>query len=411
MNKQGALLRKKICAVILSLLTAFTLLPAAAMGAEGDYTPIRTAEELKSIGTTGNYRLMNDIDLTEFTAEGAGWNPIGSKNVYGYTDFKGVFDGNGHTISGMRINITEYPKGAKNIYIGLFSRIGNGGVVKNLHMRNTSITVTESVLCTGFFYCGSIAGYADADQSGNTVISCCSTGGKLDCTVNRNNKDIYTFDGKIESAAHVGGIVGQARKTDITLCYNTADISLSNSYSGTDENHFMGAVGGIIGSSALKAVVSNSYNTGSISLSGCYTGLCAGIAGICCGANHCYNIGKTSCVNCNTISYGIEGSAVKVAMGVARTGAPEHLYFLSGCGEESLGASALTKKQMKNQSSYDDFDFDTVWTIDSSSGYSYPQLRNNMQKTSSGSSFITMLSGLFSRILQFLQNLLSFGRE
>ena len=96
------------------------------------YIPIYTIEELYSVrnNLSGSYILMNDIDLSEATAVGGdwdfmgnGWNPIGSGDIYGNGAFSGEFDGNGHKITGMRIDVTTLPAGVgTNVYIGLFAK-------------------------------------------------------------------------------------------------------------------------------------------------------------------------------------------------------------------------------------------------------------------------------------------------
>lgn len=114
-----------------------------------EFIPIRTIEELYNIRNDldGNYRLMNDIDLTEATAKGGdwdymgnGWNPIGSNDVYGAEAFTGTFDGDGHAIIGMRIEVTTWPAGAGDeVFLGLFARI-DGGTVKNLVLTDGNVS-------------------------------------------------------------------------------------------------------------------------------------------------------------------------------------------------------------------------------------------------------------------------------
>jgi hypothetical protein len=87
----------------------------------------------------GNYILMNDIDLTAATAEGGdwdfdgrGWNPIGGEDIYSNSAFSGIFDGNGHSIKGMRINLTNSnaPSGiVKETNIGLFANVTGGHII------------------------------------------------------------------------------------------------------------------------------------------------------------------------------------------------------------------------------------------------------------------------------------------
>ena len=97
------------------------------------YTPIRTIDDLFAINNnpSGNYILMNDIDLTEATATGGswdtgnGWTPLST--------FSGTLDGNGCRIIGMHI----YGNNLK--YVGLFSKLDKTAVVKNLGMINVNI--------------------------------------------------------------------------------------------------------------------------------------------------------------------------------------------------------------------------------------------------------------------------------
>lgn len=56
--------------------------------------PITTLQELRDMGTTGNYCLANDIDASSTST--IPFVPIGS--------FVGVFDGNGHVIDKLTAN-------------------------------------------------------------------------------------------------------------------------------------------------------------------------------------------------------------------------------------------------------------------------------------------------------------------
>lgn len=96
---------KKIFIMLLSVIMVVTSIPFTATAAttnDEGYIEIRTIEELYNVrdDLTANYILMNDINLTEATAEGGewdyegrGWNPIGSNDIYGAEEFSGTFDG------------------------------------------------------------------------------------------------------------------------------------------------------------------------------------------------------------------------------------------------------------------------------------------------------------------------------
>lgn len=93
------------------------------------------------------YKLTEDIDLAETSFKDA-WTPIfGIKNDYVFT---GVFDGDGHTISNIKIvNLDDQGK-AKYETVGLFATISKTAVVKNLKLENVDIDYAD--------YAGAIAG-------------------------------------------------------------------------------------------------------------------------------------------------------------------------------------------------------------------------------------------------------------
>ena len=105
-----------------------------------------------------NYILMRDIDLTEATESGGdydyngqGWLPIvlnwsyanNGSYYYGDVGFSGIFDGNGHTISGLRI------EGRTADNSGLFGYVYDG-TIKNLTLKDINISAGS--------YTGGIAG-------------------------------------------------------------------------------------------------------------------------------------------------------------------------------------------------------------------------------------------------------------
>lgn len=133
------------------------------------------------IPTYHNYKLMVDIDLT-----GVDWYPIGfhmgtrmdwNLNTYGFT---GIFDGNGHTISNMKIKqkdvdpVTDYyTKSSYSrtdqykvpvsyqyntsanpghvgfaVYAGLFSKL-SGATVKNLQLKNPTVELRYTTITAG----------------------------------------------------------------------------------------------------------------------------------------------------------------------------------------------------------------------------------------------------------------------
>ena len=83
---------------------------------------IRTAADLNAVRNflSGSYTLMNDIDLA--AAGYTNWVPIGTYD----TPFTGKFNGNGHKITGLTINMSG------EICDGLFGYLSGNGSVSNL---------------------------------------------------------------------------------------------------------------------------------------------------------------------------------------------------------------------------------------------------------------------------------------
>lgn len=174
------------------------LLPAAALGAE-EGTAISSQAELSAMKSSGSYYLADDIVLT------GTWTPISS--------FSGTLDGNGHTVSGLDVKLTN------SGYGGLFASLSSSGTVKDLHVEGTVQTSGGSAA-----RCGGIVG-----QSYGTITSC-------------------TFSGKVFNEGGdnhaLGGIVGRNDGQLISDCINYGEITGKSVGGGYNAVY----VGGITGS-------------------------------------------------------------------------------------------------------------------------------------------------------------------
>ena len=184
--------------------------------------------------------LANDIslkavchpaDAANSVAE-ASWNPIGGENP-----FKGIFDGNGHTVSDLYIN-------SSSSNLGLFGYV-DGAEIKN-------VTVQGNV--TGFYeegneqsgqYVGLVLGVGTTKsklencESRGSVTGCSYVGGIAGLIANNcfiasctNRATVKNYPGT--SGAYYGGIVGYG--TGLSFCANYADITAEGS-----------SVGGLVG--------------------------------------------------------------------------------------------------------------------------------------------------------------------
>ncbi len=175
-----------------------------------------TGTDLQGISgnLAGNYVLGADIDASGTSSwnSGEGFTPIG--NDYG-SGFSGVFDGLGHTISGLTINRPIQDN------VGLFGSIDEGSVVRNLGLVGGSVKGLSNV--------GALAG-----NNFGSITNAYATG-----TIVGNNQ--------------VGGLVGYSFHSTITNSYATGSVS------GED------GIGGLVGYAEGESSINNSYATGNVS--------------------------------------------------------------------------------------------------------------------------------------------------
>lgn len=133
---------------------------------------VSTCAELEAIGsdvtTLGeSYILIQDLDCgpngENYKQINPGFTPIGGNTPPGTSLpsvplFTGVFDGNGHSINGLFIELDVF---TGNNYIGLFGRTGPTAVIKDLTLLNTSIAGQASV--------GALVGRNEGFVTGVTV--------------------------------------------------------------------------------------------------------------------------------------------------------------------------------------------------------------------------------------------------
>lgn len=129
--------------------------------AAGETIEIRTVEELRSVADnlTATYELMCDIDLADVE-----FGPIGGVNGWGADEFKGTFHGNGHKITGLKINDT-----GSNGYVGFF-RAAKDATVTDLQLVG-EVTGQNK-------YCGGLVGQSVDSYFSNCVVQVAIRGGQ-----------------------------------------------------------------------------------------------------------------------------------------------------------------------------------------------------------------------------------------
>ncbi len=316
------------------LITIFTLsLPAYAKYGGGSGTAkdsylIYTAEQMNTIGAEPNdwdkhFRLVADIDLKDFG--GSSFNLIGS-NSY---PFKGVFDGNGHTISNLTYIVTgneELIDDDRIIRFGLFRLINDpNAVIKDLSLLNPDIR-PASTCQKRVWDVGALAG----SLGSGSISNCSIEGGQVQgekmvgglvgsnrgtisdcyttCTVGlEEQRSLPSIDKWMDKREFFGGLVG-INYGEISRCYAVGEISgegkvgglvgeayfgmISNSWSGSDVSGDVD-IGGLVGKNRMTSKFSHCYATGHVSGRRCIGGL----VGLCKpdgSIDNCYATGSVS---------------------------------------------------------------------------------------------------------------------
>ena len=194
--------------------------------------------------------LTGDIDLEEeiFT-------PIGN----GAKAFQGIFDGQGHTVSGLSVANVQHA--------GLFGHVGAGGQIKNVHVIaskiKTATTASSEIL---YYYAGGLAGYYNS----TLPIENCSV--KADSIIAIANAPV----GTTTLRAYSGGLAGYSQAETISNSFVVGNIlaaAQANMNSITSTSYS----GGLVGSTG-KATIENSYAKGSV-LATAYRPYSGGLAG------------------------------------------------------------------------------------------------------------------------------------
>jgi hypothetical protein len=311
----------------------FEMLYLYAGGDGSGSTPfeIFTAEQLDYIGRQNfwhsdkHFVLMDDVDLSAYPA--ADFHIMGLYHqATGYKSFKGVFDGNGHTIA----NFTHLlPNNMVPLYeVGLFGRLeGADACIKNLGLINPHVKGDD---CTGALlgflgdgtvsHCwvqgGQVTGYYNAGGligkvNGGAVMNSCARDGLVTCK----------FTGG-------GGFVGE-NSGAINNCYSSFEVegvyNSGPSYEG---------LGGFVGN-AYWGTIANCYSTGLVTRDGLAGGFCA---------------------------YSYDGTFTGCFWDHQTSGMTT-----------SDGGTGLTTESMQMMSTYAGWDFDTVWRM--CDGMNYPRLQ------------------------------------
>lgn len=189
-------------------------------GSEENPFLISSAEELVWFGNWVNgkdiaeahgsacAKLVKDIDM-----KGINMEPIGNPYKYGNTFYCGVFDGNGKSISNLKINYSY-------TFVGLFGDT-DGATIRNITFINAEVECTSSNSATGIL----------GGQTDNSIIS-----------------GIKIINSNVKGTDYVGGIIGVTTSSTVVNCESNATVS--------GKVRVGGIIGYILESNSLKNILS-----------------------------------------------------------------------------------------------------------------------------------------------------------
>lgn len=314
-----------------------------------------------------NAVLTKDIDL----GGEMNWTPIGPNS---YKAYSGVFDGQGHTVSGLYINTTSACQ-------GLFGKITLSAVIKNLTVEGNVKTTSAS----SYAYAGGICGYNYKGEITNCInkVNVTSDGGRTGGICGASEGD-GSLSAKISQCANCGdisyeagtgqykgGITGESKYTNISECSNSGNIMGNGNFAG-----------GIAGDLYSGSLVTDCYNSGNITVNGYSVGGVAGRMDMygSYGIVNCYSVGEVQSTLDNPQNCG-------ALIGLYSGGLNTNCYCLIDDNGINSGLSAIgkvsygTPEEVTVQSSADemrsileDLNTNNVWTQNNKLNNGYPIL-------------------------------------
>lgn len=224
--------RRYIAYILLCFLMCVTLAACGTMSksekSREHYTMIGSVDDLRAVRNDlqGNYLLTSDLDLSDEL-----WEPIGDID----SPFTGVFDGDGHQIKNMTVDIS----GTSDLPGGLFGIVQNA-VVRNVQVENGNVTVSV-VGDETISLAGGVVGCAD-----DSLIEQCSYTGKATARCPEG-----------DGFALAAGVVAAAGNTTVQNCYADAEIQAQS-------NGKLAAVAGVVAASE-NALTEYCYSAGKLS--------------------------------------------------------------------------------------------------------------------------------------------------
>jgi hypothetical protein len=222
---------------------------------------IDTLAELRSMSTTGNYKLIANINASATQTPGNEFVPIGDM----WSPFRGTFDGGNFTISGLKIA----PSGPSTGMFGwtenaVISRVRLSGVsVTGTHQTGALVGVADATSITSSYVTGTVSGLAGYGPwyGVGMMVGTAYAGTTLSRVWARG-----TVNGPVLQS---GGLVGGAFGAPASYTGNTNPVTITEVFTDVTINPTRVSGGGTIISGGVVGVVKhahieNAHSTGTI---------------------------------------------------------------------------------------------------------------------------------------------------
>ena len=235
----NAEIEKRALAAQEALKEEYELDPNSLLGAKDNPYIIETLEDLKDIpsvdGAGVHFSLANDIQM-----------PIDSwTNIH---DLKGIFNGNGHKISGLRIYYESSGEDAKTSF-GLFGNVS--GSINDLIIDEANITVKKHKDGQEDMYIGAVCGKISGGSLSNVVVINSQIAGQ-------HYRDVDASSSNVK--VQVGAIAGVIESTTVKSCYAQSNyvkgITDMGEHDGNAHTNVGGIVGELVGSAQMEQCIS-----------------------------------------------------------------------------------------------------------------------------------------------------------
>lgn len=314
------------------------------IGREGDLTPIATAQDFININKNlaGDYELTADIDLAGVEFEGI---------ANAGEAFTGSIEGNGHVVRNARVSFSSGSD------LGIFGKT-NGAEFKNIAFVDFSVAASS---CNHVGFIGS-ASATKFDQvavighvTGNdhaAIFAGDASGAEF------NNCYV---DGTVKAGSQIGGFAG---------CTLEGGMTATNSYfNGQLTATFRGWVGGFVGlidKSNSEVTITNCASVGD-----CLAAQASGTPKV----TAPFIAGNGAGENPNAIVFFSDNIFNNSAVMDADTEWPSMKETADG--GDVISASGCQMTDMQSSAVYENigWDFENVWTFDTSDNYLYPVLK------------------------------------